>query len=77
MGFLAGASRRSGRAEGGAPVLRLRDDCVLFNFKEKAEKREYDPENPEKGVGIRTVMAAAKDISCSSTMKTNNLIITM
>ena len=61
----------------GAPVLRLRDDCVLFNFKEKAEKWEYDPENPEKGVGIRTVMAAAKDISYSSTMKTNNLIITV
>ena len=61
----------------GAPVLRLRDDCVLFNFKEKAEKWEYDPENPEKGVGIRTVMAAAKDISYTSTMNTNNLIITV
>ena len=61
----------------GVPVLRMRDDCVLFNFREKAEKWEYDPEHPEKGVGIRTVMAAAKDISYTSTMKTNNLIITV
>lgn len=58
-------------------VLRLRDDCALFDFREKAENWSLDPEHPEKNIGIRMVMHAASDIAYTSTMNTNNLIITV
>ena len=61
----------------GKPVLRMRDDCILFDLREKAENWSYDPEHPEKNIGIRLVMSTAKDIAYTSTMNTNNLIITV
>ncbi len=61
----------------GRAVLRLRDDCALFDFREKAENWSLDPEHPEKNIGIRMVMHAASDIAYTSTMNTNNLIITV
>lgn len=61
----------------GQIVLRMRDDCILFNLREQVEHWSFDPEHPERNIGIRLVMHAAKDISYTNTMKTNNLIITI
>lgn len=61
----------------GAVVLRLRDDCVKFDLKEKAESWHFDPEHPEKNIGIRMVMRVAKDVAYTNAMNTNNLIITV
>ena len=59
----------------GETILRMRDDCVLFNLREQAERWSFDPEHPERNIGIRMVMHAAKDLAYTNTMKTNNLII--
>lgn len=56
-------------------ILRLRDDCVRFDLKEKSSGWAFDPAHPEKNIGIRMVMHAATDIAYTNTMKTNNLIV--
>ena len=61
----------------GAVILRLRDDCRRFDLREKVKKWTLDPQHPEKNIGIRMVMAMAKDIAYTNTMNTNNLIITI
>lgn len=61
----------------GQLVLRMRDDCALFDLREKADHWAFDPEHPERNIGIRMVMHAAKDIAYTNTMNTNNLIVTI
>ena len=61
----------------GSVILRLRDDCARFDLREKTQSWEFDPEHPEKNIGIRMVMRVAKDVSYTNTMNTNNLIITV
>ena len=61
----------------GQRVLRMRDDCALFDLQEKADHWAFDPEHPERNIGIRMVMHAAKDIAYTNTMNTNNLIVTI
>ena len=61
----------------GRLTLRMRDDCALFDLKEKAEHWKPDPEHPERGMGIRMIMSAAESIVYSSAMNTNNLIVTV
>ena len=61
----------------GGVILRLRDDCEKFDLREKARSWEFDPEHPEKNIGIRMVMRVARDIAYTNTMNTNNLIITV
>lgn len=61
----------------GRIVLRLRDDCALFDLREQAKKWSFDQEHPERNIGIRMVMAASQDIVYTRTMKTNNLIVTV
>ncbi len=63
--------------KGGKVILRMRDDCRHFDLREKARKWTPDPEHPEKGIGIRMVLGAAKDIAYTNTMNANNLIITI
>lgn len=59
----------------GRVVLRLRDDCAFFDLREQAKKWSFDPEHPEKNIGILLVMSASEDIVYTRTMKTNNLIV--
>ncbi|MBP5273357.1 MAG: ATP-binding protein, partial [Abditibacteriota bacterium] len=61
----------------GSVILRLRDDCRRFDLREKVQNWKFDPEHPEKNIGIRMVLRVAKDISYTNTMNTNNLIITV
>ena len=61
----------------GRIILRLCDDCALFNLKEKAELWAPDPGHPESNRGIRMIMGAAENIVYSSAMNTNNLIVTI
>ena len=61
----------------GTVILRMRDDCVPFDLRERAKNSAFDPEHPEKNVGIRLVMGMAKDIAYTNTMNTNNLIVTI
>lgn len=61
----------------GTVILRLRDDCRKFDLREKTEKWKFNPEHPEKNIGIRMVMGVAKDVVYTNTMNTNNLIITV
>ena len=61
----------------GKTILRLRDDCAFFDLREQAKKWSFNPEHPERNIGIRMVMCASEDIAYTRTMKTNNLIITM
>ena len=56
-------------------VLRLRDDCRLFDLSKKVKDWSFDPEHPEHNIGIRMVMHAAKDIAYTNTMNMNNLIV--
>ena len=59
----------------GSVVLRLRDDCSKFDFRDQVDCWQLDPEHPEKNIGIRMVMKVAKDVSYTNAMNTNNLII--
>ena len=61
----------------GRTVLRMRDDCEFFDLREQAKKWSFDPEHPEKNIGVRMVMASSQDIAYTRTMKTNNLIVTV
>lgn len=61
----------------GQTILRLRDDCEFFDLREQAKKWSFDPEHPERNIGVRMVMCASKDIVYTRTMKTNNLIVTL
>ena len=85
---LAGNVIRHGFADGNAhhleiriyvkdaqSVLRLRDDCRMFDLREYTENWAPDPEHPERSIGIRLVMKSAKDIIYTNTMNTNNLIV--
>lgn len=59
----------------GRVTLRMRDDCPLFDFKKAAEEWAPDPEHPEKNIGIRMIMGIAENISYTSSMNTNNLLV--
>ena len=59
----------------GQITLRMRDDCRKFDLREKAQNWSFDAEYPEKNIGIRMVMHAARDIAYTNTMNTNNLIV--
>lgn len=61
----------------GKTILRLRDDCAFFDLREQAKKWSFDPEHPERNIGVRMVMYASEDIVYTRTMKTNNLIVTL
>lgn len=56
-------------------IIRMRDNCLAFNPVD--HHKAMDPEEPMSGIGIRMVMQAAKDVNYISTMKLNNLIITI
>lgn len=56
-------------------LLRIRDDCMRFNLKEKVESWELDPEHPEENMGIRIVLGLSKDVIYTNTMRMNNLLI--
>lgn len=58
-------------------ILRLRDNCVMFDVVEKYKCYEFDPEHPEKCIGIRSVMKIAENVEYINTFGTNNLIITI
>ena len=58
-------------------VLRLRDNCDMFDVVEKYKCWQYDPEHPEKGIGIHMVMKMAKNVEYINTFGTNNLIVTV
>ena len=57
--------------------IRLRDNCTKFNIVEKYNTCKYDPEHPEKNLGIRVVMKSAKSVEYVNTFGMNNLIITL
>ena len=56
-------------------VLRLRDDCKSFDLKQKVANWTFDPQNPEKNIGIHMILKIAKNIEYTNTMGINNLII--
>ena len=57
--------------------IRLRDNCRKFDIVEKYNTCKYDPEHPEKNLGIRVVMKSAKSVEYVNTFGMNNLIITL
>ncbi len=57
----------------GEMVLTMRDDCRPFDPKERFQY--LDSEDPEANIGLRMIMRLAKEVSYSSAMKMNNLII--
>ena len=58
-------------------ILRVRDDCVLFNVREKGESWKEKPDNIASNIGIRMTMASAKDLKYVNTLGTNTLLITI
>ena len=58
-------------------ILRVRDDCVLFNVREKGETWKEKPDNIASNIGIRMTMASAKDLKYVNTLGTNTLLITV
>ena len=57
-------------------ILRLRDNCRKFN-PTKYYKEVYQNEDNMKNVGIRMIMELATDVSYTSTLKLNNLNVTV
>ena len=64
-------------AKGDELILRVRDDCVRFNVKEKGENWKERPDDVVKNIGIRMTMAMAKDLKYVNTLGTNTLLITV
>ena len=64
-------------AKDGDVILRVRDDCELFNVREKGESWRKDPDNPERNLGIRVAMKKAKDLKYVNSLGTNTLLITV
>lgn len=56
-------------------IIRLRDNCPAMNPIEHFKK--ISDEDPFAAIGIKMVMNIAKDVNYISTMKLNNLIITI
>ena len=54
-------------------ILRIKDDCIPFDPKERAE--QLTDAAPEKNIGIRMVMKLAKDIRYINTFNSNCLFI--
>lgn len=57
--------------------IRLRDNCLKFDAVEKYNTLKYDPEHPEKHIGIRLVMKSTESVEYMNTFGMNNLIITL
>ncbi len=57
--------------------IRLRDNCRKFDIVEKYNTVQYDPEHPEKNLGIRVVMKSAKSVEYLNTFGMNNVIIAL
>ena len=64
-------------AKGDELIVRVRDDCPLFNVREKGEEWKEHPDNITDNIGIRMTMASAKDLKYVNTLGTNTLIITV
>lgn len=58
-------------------TLRLRDDCPLFDVKERGEQWRSRPEDPAACIGIRLVTRMSKELIYINTLGTNNLIVTI
>lgn len=58
-------------------ILRVRDDCELFNVREKGESWKERPDDMTEDIGIRLTMASAKDLRYVNTLGTNTLLITV
>ncbi len=56
-------------------ILRLRDNCRLFDPTEWIKKHE--DEDPSKNIGIRMVCRMAEDVKYLNTLDLNNLILTI
>ena len=57
----------------GEMILTLRDDCDPFDPKERFQY--LDSDDPAANIGLRMTMRLAREVSYSSAMKLNNLII--
>ena len=57
----------------GEMVLTMRDDCRPFDPKERFQYLNSD--DPSANIGLRMIMRIAREVSYSSAMKMNNLII--
>lgn len=64
-------------AKGDDLILRVRDDCELFNVREKGDAWKENPDDRTANLGIRMTMAAAKDLKYVNTLGTNTLLITI
>ncbi len=54
-------------------VLRLRDDCVLFNPNKYME--QYTGKDPTENIGLKMIRGASKEIIYLNTLRLNNLIV--
>ncbi len=57
--------------------LRIRDDCMAFNIKEKAKKLTQTDPYDVSNYAIRIIMGLAKTVEYVNLLRTNNLIITL
>lgn len=57
--------------------IRLRDNCKKFDVVEKYNAFKYNPDHPEKNIGIHVVMKSAKSVEYVNSFGMNNLIITV
>jgi len=54
-------------------LLRIKDDCIPFDPKERAS--QFSDESPEKNIGIRMVMKLADDVTYQNLLGLNVLTI--
>ena len=59
----------------GRLTMNFRDDCPQFDLRKRAEQLASDRVDPEKNIGIRIVMNAAREVDVSSVLNTNNVRI--
>lgn len=61
--------------ENGTIIIRIRDDCAIFNPSEYLRLHNKYKEDPTSCIGLRVLYASAKKIDYINTMNMNNLII--
>ena len=59
-------------AKGEELIIRMRDDCRLFNI---TEYYQMVREDHEKGVGMSIIMKKSKSVQYTNTLGANNLIV--
>ena len=58
-------------------IVRVQDDCRLFDVEKKYKEIKDEITDPESGMGLKLVHSVSEDVRYLSTLDLNNLIVTV